>query len=111
MGIIILGAGLVAFVVAVFFGMGSLILHYKLHKNHGRGSWPIYAGVSLTVAVAAFWNGIRLAGFDDGSPGAPTNEDYGRAIIAFVWMGAAPGLGLLAGSLALLKRGTEVRGL
>lgn len=104
MGIIALGAFLVALIGALIPGVGGLLLFSWLHDQKDRGTWLAYVlcacmGSLVLVAIGVFQ-------FPSESPGAPTRADYSEAIRAVFLIGLAPGSGLLTGCLAaVMKRG------
>jgi hypothetical protein len=100
-GLIVLGVGALAFLLASTLGLGGLVAHARLRQTSGRGSWPLYFTIASVVGLACLNAGWS---FMPAIEGAPSGEDYEAAIRAYALFAAAPGTGFLAGALALLKR-------
>ena len=98
MGCIFLGIGLIAFLVGMALGTFGLYLHARALRVHGRGSWRLYSVIACAVALA-----FLAAAKAVGSQASPSNE-YGIAMYVVMLISAAPGAGLLAGTLAIFKR-------
>ena len=103
MGMIIIGG----FILALFgaggvAGAAALIHMFAMRK--GYGSWKYFlliaaAVTGVTGVTALMW----MFGGPDAS-GAPSGDDYNRFILSAALLGGSPGLGALAGLLALFKR-------
>lgn len=101
MGMMIVGAGLLAFCVAGALGLVGLLVHLHFWRKKARGSWLLYAAIAAVVAVLVALAGQRSFSREASTP--PSGDDFVAAALAFALFGAAPGLGLAAGTLAILK--------
>ena len=102
MGVFVIGAGLIAFATSILFGSLGFFLHLYAVLKLDRGSWLLYVAIALVVGVSVFAYGEGL--FLTETVGAPTEDDYMSAVLGAMLVGGAPGMGLLLGALAVLRK-------
>ena len=107
MGMIVFGALVLAFVGGGLLGAGALLVHFFANRK-GYGSWKSYLIISAVVTVVVGVSAVMWMFSGDDVPGAPTAEEYNQWIFGAALLGGSPGLGLLAGLLALLKERAPV---
>ncbi|MEM7586602.1 MAG: hypothetical protein AAF560_24650 [Acidobacteriota bacterium] len=107
MGMVMVFAGGAAFVVTMVLGIVCLAIHARVRSKKGSGSWSLYAaiavGVCLGLIAVGWWT------LPEAHSGAPTEDDFNRIFRSFVMWGSAPGVGLMAGLLALLHTPEPLR--
>jgi hypothetical protein len=101
MGIFIVGAFIACLAGARLIGMLLITIH-ALAARRGHGSWRVFAlsGFAIAGGLGAF--GYLAYVRAPIHSGAPTTEDYERALYAAGAVGAALGLGVTA--LEALRR-------
>ncbi|NOJ77441.1 hypothetical protein [Myxococcus xanthus] len=102
MGMFVIGSFFLALLGGGVLGVVSLLIHLFAVRK-GRGSWKwflLFSGAAtVVVGVSAY---LWMFSAPEAS-GAPTGDDYARAVLGAALLGGSPGVGLLAGLLTLLK--------
>lgn len=102
MGIIVFGAFFLALLGGVVVGVVSLLVHVFAVRK-GRGSWKLFLQTSGAATVVVGVSAYLWMFSGPEASGAPTGDDYARAVLGAALLGGSPGVGLLAGLLTLLK--------
>ncbi|HEX6930022.1 MAG TPA: hypothetical protein VF267_12260 [Gammaproteobacteria bacterium] len=101
-GILILLCGTGGLAISVLAGMAGIAIHRKTLTAAGGGSWLGFWVIAAVVALIVIAMGVlQIHGIRGG---APRPEDYSSMMKAAFLFGAAPGLGMLAGTCAALFR-------
>lgn len=102
MGIFVIGSFFLALLGGGVLGAVSLLIHLFAVRK-GRGSWKRFLLISGAATVVVGVSAYLWMFSSPEASGAPTGDDYARAILGAALLGGSPGVGLLAGLLALLK--------
>ncbi|GHG75471.1 hypothetical protein [Comamonas sp. JC664] len=100
MGMIFIGAFLLSLSVGCAVGLVAVFIHFFAWRK-GYGSWKIYVFVSVSVTLLV---GAWVMTWVSAAGGGSISERNFDRILQGAWMlGAAPGCGMVAGLLALLR--------
>lgn len=98
MGIFVLGAGLMGFIFGVGAAILSIIFLRRGRKENKSGPYLPYFLFGVIGCLIIFTLGYLM--LPTGGSGAPSGNDYLRAIVGFAIIGFTPG-GMLLGLFSL----------
>lgn len=90
--------GILGFSIAISFGILATVKHSKLVQSGHGGSWKIFIAVAVSVFFLTAFYGASCLPVQ--ASGEPSEQSYYDLFYSFIFIGASPGLGLIAGSWA-----------
>lgn len=102
MGIIILLCGVAGLAVSGLLGAAGVTIYRKAMVTGSAGSWLPFWSIAAVVALIVIAIGVMYLSGARSTP--PKAGDFYNLMKALFLFGAAPGAGMLVGSLAALAK-------
>ena len=90
--------GILGFSIAISFGILATVKHSQLVQSGQGGLWKIFTAIAVLVFIITALFGYSCLPVQ--SSGEPSEQFYYDVFYSFIFFGASPGFGLIAGAWA-----------